>query len=107
MTAPYSPLQNGIAEWMNRTLSKLSQAMLMALKLPELLWEMAVVHTTYIWNMSFMKAIPSATPYEVWHARRPNVSHLHEFGAPIWVLTKGQRVLQKMLPKSYHCAYVG
>src|SRR5712691_4155566 len=106
-TAPYSPAQNGVAERMNRTLGELSRAMLTASKLREFLWEMAVAHDAYVRNMSFTKAVPSATPYEVWHGRRPNVAHLREFGAPVWVLAEGQRVLRKMLPKSHRRAYVG
>ncbi len=81
--------------------------MLTASKLSEFLWEMAVAHAVYVQNMSFTKAIPSATPYEVWHTRRPNVLHLRKFRAPVWVLTEGQRVLQKMLPKSHHRVYIG
>ena len=36
-TAPYSPSQNGIVEWMDCTLVKLSQAMIIANDLPEFL----------------------------------------------------------------------
>jgi hypothetical protein len=46
--APYSPLQNGITEWMNRTLVKLAQAMLIGSHLPEFLWEYMVTHASYI-----------------------------------------------------------
>ena len=37
---------------------------------------------------------------------KPNVSHLQEFGAPVWVLLQGQKEQRKMLPKSKQCAYV-
>ena len=39
-------------------------------------------------------------PYEGWYNKKPNVSHLHEFGAPVWVLLQGQKIDQKMQPKS-------
>ena len=107
MTAPHSPSQNGVAERMNRTLEELSRAMLIDLKLPEFLWEPAVVHAAYVRNMSWTKHNPTATPYQLWHRRKPNVSNLREFGAPVWVLAEGQRVMRKMLPKSHRRAYVG
>ena len=49
-TAPYSPSQNGVAEQMNRTLVELSQAMIIANDLPEVLWEYTVLHTAYLCN---------------------------------------------------------
>lgn len=99
-TVPYSPSQNGIAEWMNHTLVELSQAMLIAHDLPEFLWEYAVLHTAYIRNQSFTKHLPKYTPYEGWYNKKPNVSHLREFGAPVWILLQGQNMDQKMQPKS-------
>jgi hypothetical protein len=39
--------------------------------------------------------------------KKPNVSHLREFGAPIWILSQGQNEDQKMLPKSKRKIYLG
>jgi len=107
LTAPYSPSQNGVAERMNRTLVELSRAMLVASKLPEFLWEPAVAHAAYLRNMSYTTSLVNATPYQIWHGRKPNVSNLREFGAPVWVLMQGQTIQRKMLPKSQRRAYVG
>ena len=93
--------QNGIAEWMNRTLVELSRAMIIANNLPEFLWEYAVLHATYLRNQSFTKHLPNSTPYEGWHNKRPNVSHLHEFGAPGWILLQGQKIDWKMQPNEF------
>ena len=38
---------------------------------------------------------------------KPNITHLWEFGSPVWVLNQGQKINQKMLPKSQRQAYVG
>ena len=109
MTAPYSPSQNGVAERMNRTLVELARAMLADSKLPEFLWELAVAHAAYLRNMSYTSTprLGNQTPYQVWHGRKPDASHLREFGAPVWVLSQGQHVQRKMLPKSQRRAYVG
>jgi hypothetical protein len=106
-TTPYSPSQNGMVERMNRTLIELGRAMLVAGELPKFLWEYAVAHTAYLQNHSYIKHLPTSTPYQGWFDAKLNVSHLREFGAPIWVLLQDEREQQKMLPKSKRCAYVG
>ena len=107
LTAPYSPSQNGVAERMNRTLVELSRAMLDANELPEFLWEYAVLHAAYLRNRSYTKHLPNTTPYEGWFNAKPNVAHLREFGAPVWILLQGQKEQRKMLPKSKRQVYVG
>ena len=92
---------------MNRTLVELAHAMITDSKLPEFLWEPAVAHAVYVRNLSYTKHTPNTTPYQLWHNRKPDVSHLREFGAPVWILAQGQQVLRKMLPKSQCRAYVG
>src|SRR5262245_7803220 len=107
LTAPYSPSQNGVAERMNRTLVELGRAMLTAQDLPEFLWEYAILHAAYLRNLSYTKRLETLTPYQGWHKRKPNVSHLREFGAPVWILLQGQKEDRKMLPKSKRRSYMG
>jgi transposase InsO family protein len=89
-TAPYSPLQNGVAEQMNCMLVELARTMLLASKLPEFLWELAVAHAAYVCNRAYTTSIKGSTPYQAWHRWKPNVAHLHKFGAPVWILLQGQ-----------------
>ena len=107
LTAPYSPSQNGVAKCMNRTLVELARAMLKASDLPEFLWEPAVAHAAYIRNRAYTSAIKDQTPYQGWYGNKPNVTHLREFSAPVWILLQGQMKGRKILPKSQHHAYVG
>jgi len=107
VTAPYSPSQNRVAERMNHMLVELVHAMLMAAELPEFLWEPAIVHAAYLRNLSHTKPRAKITPYQLWNDKKPNIGHLWEFGAPVWVLLQGQKVQRKMLPKSQRRAYVG
>ena len=58
-----------------------------------------VLHTAYLYNQSFTKHLLKSTPYEGWYNKKPNVSHVHEFGAPVWILLQGQKIDQKMQPK--------
>jgi hypothetical protein len=88
-------------------LVELACAMLRAQDLPEFLWEQAVKHAAYLCNHAATRSIAHKTPYEVWFGQKPNVSHLQEFGAPVWVLLQGQHEVRKILPKSKRYAFVG
>jgi hypothetical protein len=92
---------------MNRTLVELACAMIVGTHLPEYLWEYAVAHAAYVRNRSYTTAISDKTPYKGWNGSKPNVAHLREFGAPVWVLLQGQNAARKILPKSKRRAYIG
>ena len=104
-TAPYSPSQNGIAERMNRTLVEIARAMIRGL--PEFLWEYAIAHASYLRNRASTNSLKSGTPYEKWFKKKPNISHLREFGTPVWVLLQGQNKPRKMETKSRRRIFVG
>src|SRR6266567_9330205 len=91
---------------MNRTLTELARAMQISADLPEYLWEPAVTHAAYLRNQSFTAPLKS-TPYQKWHNNKPNISHLREFGAPVWILLQGQYQQQKLQLKSKCHAFVG
>ena len=79
----------------------------MASKLPQFLWEPAVAHTAYIRNRSYTSVRPEKTPYEAWYGKKPSITHLREFGAPVWILNQGQNIQKKMVPKSQRRVLVG
>ena len=91
---------------MNQTLVNLSHTMLDTNKLPEFLWEYAVLHAAYLWNCSYMKHLPNSTLYQGWYDTKPNIAHLQEFRAPVWILLQGQKEQRKMLPKSKCQVYI-
>src|SRR6266446_1594703 len=105
MTTPYSPSQNGVAERMNRTIVEPARAMLRGL--PEFLWEHAVNHSSYLRNRTYTRTLNNKTPYEMRFKKKPNVSHLREFGGLVWVLLQGQKVPRKMESKSRRRIFVG
>lgn len=107
LTAPYSPSQNGAAERLNRTLVELARAMMAARNVPEFLWEHAIQHAVYLRERAPTKALKGKTPHEAWFQQKPNVSHLREFGTPVWILLQGQKVPPKMKPKSKQQLFVG
>ena len=85
VTAPYSHQQHGTAERAMRTLVELAWAMLAGRNLPVFLWEEAVSHAAYLRNRVPTRALTNATPWEMWTGEKPSVTHLQEFGVPVWV----------------------
>ncbi|KDR75264.1 hypothetical protein GALMADRAFT_24757, partial [Galerina marginata CBS 339.88] len=104
-TAPYSPSQNGVAERFNRTLMEMARSMLIGRNLPRFLWAEAVRHAAYLRNRSPTRALNGKTPEEAWSGRKPNMSHLQEFGCDVWILNEGSQ--SKLAPKSTKHTFVG
>ena len=112
MAPPHSPLQNRncvLMDQMNRALVGLARTMITAKGLPGFLWEPAIAHAAYVTNRSYARTNEDPTPYEKWNNARPNVSHLREFGAPVWIVPQGQTFRQELLPlaKGRGGAFVG
>jgi hypothetical protein len=106
MTAAYSPSQNGVAERMNHTLVELARTMVNGHELPKFLWELVIKHAAYLRNQAYT-CVCEITPYQAWIREKPDISHLREFGTPIWILQQGAHVGHKLEPKSWQRLFVG
>ena len=72
--APYSPVQNGIAERVNGTLLEHAWAMIFSKNISKHLWPEAIAYVCYIKNRSPTRALGSnTTPYEAFHKKKPNI----------------------------------
>uniref|UniRef100_A0A8R7P947 Retrovirus-related Pol polyprotein from transposon TNT 1-94 n=1 Tax=Triticum urartu TaxID=4572 RepID=A0A8R7P947_TRIUA len=80
LTAPYSPQQNGVVERRNQTVVGMARSMMKAKGMPDYFWGEAVTTAVYLLNRAFTRSVDGATPYEAWHGRKPEVSHLRVFG---------------------------
>jgi transposase InsO family protein len=78
-TAAYTPEQNGIAERSNRTIVEMTRCILNQRKIPTVFWGEAVKTAVYLRNRCARKK-SKKTAYELWHQRKPTVSHLKVFG---------------------------
>jgi hypothetical protein len=105
-TTPHTPEQNGVAERWNRTVVELGCAMIIARKLPSELWPEAMSYATYIWNRAYIRAVPDMTPYQKWSGKRPDITHIQEFGRNIWVLDE-QINPSKLKPNAHKYKFVG
>ena len=81
LTVPHSFEQNGVAEWMNRTLMESALSVMAHAGLPEKFWAEAVESAAYIRNRMPTTAINgNKVPLEVWSGKKADVSHLKVFG---------------------------
>ncbi|WVZ71914.1 hypothetical protein U9M48_020443 [Paspalum notatum var. saurae] len=80
LSAPYSPQQNGVVERKNQTVVGMARCMLKAKGMPVAFWGEAVTTAVYILNRASTKALDGQTPFEAWHGRKPDVSHLRTLG---------------------------
>ena len=79
------PQQNGVAERVNRTIEEHITAMLAESRLPPSFLGQAVAAYIHIWNRCSTTSLDSKTPYELWHRKIPNVSHLRVWGCTAYV----------------------
>ena len=65
LSVPYTPKQNGIAEWKNRTLIEMARCMLIQAYLSHGFWAEAVSTANYIRNRCSTKRLEGKSPYEM------------------------------------------
>uniref|UniRef100_A0A1Y1L7N3 Integrase catalytic domain-containing protein n=1 Tax=Photinus pyralis TaxID=7054 RepID=A0A1Y1L7N3_PHOPY len=75
----FTPMQNGRAERLNRSIMDKARCMLIEAGLPHYFWAEAVNTAVYLLNRSPCKSVEK-TPEEMWTGRVPTLSHLHIFG---------------------------
>jgi hypothetical protein len=83
-TVPYTPQQNRVVEWKNRSLKEMASCMLHAKSLPLILWVEALNCETYIQNKSPHRSVKDNTPYEAWSSLKPKVTHFRIFNSRAW-----------------------
>jgi hypothetical protein len=105
-TMAYSLPQSGVAKRMNHTLVELGCAMVNGHELPKFLWELPIKHATYLQNWAYT-CVCEITPYQAWTGEKLDISHLREFGAPIWILWQGAYIGHKLELKSWQRLFVG
>ncbi|MCO5562671.1 hypothetical protein L7F22_016299 [Adiantum nelumboides] len=103
---PYSPQQNGVSEWKNRSLVQSARAMLLTVGLPKSYWEEAVAISCYLQNRIPHSIDPQHTPYFHWFGKIPNLQHLRVFGCPAYPVS-ALALRQKFDATSTRMVFVG
>lgn len=84
LSAPYVPQQNGLVERENRTLVELARSMMHDVNIPKFLWSEALQTAAYVLNLIPNKKQNNVSPFELWTKKKPEYSHLHKFGCPVY-----------------------
>ena len=79
------PQQNGVAKRANRMIEEHVTAILSESRLPPLFLGQAVAAYVHIWNRCSTSSLTSKTPYELWHRKKPDISHLRVWGCTAYV----------------------
>jgi len=79
------PQQNGVAERANRTIEEHVVAMLEESRLPPSFLGQAVAAYIHVWNRCSTTSLVSKTPFQLWHRKKPDVSHLRVWGCTAYV----------------------
>jgi hypothetical protein len=108
-TAPYSSLQNSIAERLNRTLAEGSLALLVCAGLPNLFWVYSILFINFVKCRTPHKSLNYSNPITSWnifnnHRSNIDLYDIRTFGAEAWVLIE---TTLKNNPKAIRCIYLG
>jgi len=80
-SAPYTHEQNGRSEREIRTIVECARTMLLTKNLPTRLWAEATNTAVYILNRCISSQSRDITPFELWHNKKPDLSHIRRFGS--------------------------
>jgi hypothetical protein len=91
-TAPYEPSQNGTAERTVGLVKDVARTNLCGSTLPQKFWGEALVTAVYQLNRRATTANNNeATPYELWHGEKPDVSGIKVWGCDAYVQTPKEK----------------
>lgn len=105
-SVPRTAQQNGEIERTNRTILETARTMFQAANLPLNLWAEAVNSAVYVRNRTPNKRTVDATPYELYHGRKPDLSNLMKFGEEVYVLDH-KKGISKFSAKTIEAYLVG
>ena len=105
-SVPRTPQQNGVSERMNRTIQEAARSMLNNAKLPKKFWAEAVHTAVILRNRSPTVSVNGVTPYECFHSKKPDVSHLRIFGCTAYMHVP-KETRKKWDSKTKKCTFVG
>jgi transposase InsO family protein len=84
--APYTPQQNGVAEWKNCTLNEMARIMLDEYKTLDRFWAEVINTTCHATNCLYLHKLLKNTSYELLTGNKPNVSYFRFFKSKCYIL---------------------
>lgn len=106
-TVPESPQQNGVAERTIGILSSMARSMLLNADLSDFFSPLAILAASHIKNRVPHASTLPKTPFEFWHRRKPDLSHLRPFGTPVTSRILNAKSLTKFDARGESGRFVG
>ena len=69
-------------------------------------WGEAFTALIHVWNRCPTVTVDDATPYQLWHGHKPNVSHLRVWGCTAYVHVQKDKH-DALAPHYEKCAFIG
>ena len=105
-TVHKTPQQNGVAERMNRTITKKARCLRLNAKLAKNFWAKAVSMACFLINRSPGVALDGKVAEEMWTGNAVDYSNLRVFGCPAYVHVSNEE-RSKLDAKSRQCIFLG
>jgi hypothetical protein len=104
--APYTSAHMGRVERMHRTLMAKARTMRIAAGCPAYLWDEFYLTAAHLHEKTATKSLNGATPFELWHERKPDYSYMREIGCRAFVLIQNVHN-PKIYERSIECILIG
>ncbi|GKF16696.1 cysteine-rich receptor-like protein kinase 25-like protein [Tanacetum coccineum] len=78
LTAAYTPQQNRVAEWRNRTLMNMVRCLLAEKSMPKYFLAEATKWACHVLNRCMSRSLDEKVPEEFWTGSKPSVEHLSQ-----------------------------
>ena len=104
-TIPHTPMLNGSAERLNRSLMEKVRALLFDSKLDHKFWGEALYTAANLLNRSPTRTLKNCTPAEKWFNKKPDLSHFQLFGSKVHYKKLGY--VKKLEKRSLEGFFVG
>ncbi|GJR90035.1 retrovirus-related pol polyprotein from transposon TNT 1-94 [Tanacetum coccineum] len=93
-----TPKQNDVVKRRNQTLVEAACTMLIFSKAPLFLWAEAAATACFTQNQSLIRKRHNKTPYKLLDNRKPDLSHLHIFGALCYPTNDSEDLVIALVP---------
>ena len=103
-SAPYSPHQNGTAEWHWRTVFEMGRCLLLHSNLSKEFWPYAVMTAAYIRNRCFNNRLKQTAYFDI-TGRKPNLSNMRVFESECYAYKQNKQKLDPRCTKGIFLGY--
>src|ERR1700722_19052949 len=105
-TSPHTSAQNGCVECAHYTLFDSARTMRLTAGVPPNRWDEFIITANYLCMLVPTKSLKDITPFEAYHLRKPDISHLREIGCKAFILILNKHN-PKVFQRSEECVLIG